>query len=120
MNRSSVTPPITTTRRINSQELVKPEEATNDEKMSISSKFTFHNYVLVVCESYFSSVIFVESVPLALMCPFICGVCCGVGKPPQDPDTLSVLAINIDDVTEVAGAEAYSKCGFDTSELKHM
>jgi hypothetical protein len=69
---------------------------------------------------YFISVFIVESVPLALICPFICGICCGVGKPPQDPDTLSVLAINIDDVTEVAGAEAYSKCGFDTSELKHM
>mmetsp|Transcript_20921 Transcript_20921/g.35280 ORF Transcript_20921/g.35280 Transcript_20921/m.35280 type:complete len:155 (+) Transcript_20921:43-507(+) len=95
MNRSSVSPPIETTRRINCKELVKPDEALNEEKMSMS-----------------------DLVPLSLLRPFICGLCCGVGKPPQDPDTLALLAIDIADVTEVAGVEAYRKCGFDTTNLK--
>lgn len=42
----------------------------------------------------------------------------GTGGACQDADTLEVLAKPVADVTEVAGAEAYAKCGFDTAKIK--
>jgi hypothetical protein len=45
-------------------------------------------------------------------------MCCGTGGKTKDLDTFNLLAIDISDITDVAGAEAYQKCGFDSSKIK--
>lgn len=42
-------------------------------------------------------------------------MCFGTGGKTKDADTFALLSADVTQVSDVAGPEAYKKCGFDSS-----